>query len=75
MTRVPTDLLKAAQAQNLLNEYGDLIQEIVESIKKESYVDINGSTSDEIALEYKKREGMRTGVTLFLQKLNSRANE
>lgn len=75
MSRVPTDLLKAAQAQNLLNEYGSLLQEVVESVKKESLVDISGTTTDEIALLYKYREGMRAGVTLFLQKLNSRANE
>ena len=72
---VTTDLLKAVQAQNLLNEYGQILADIAESIKKESLVDINHSTTDEIALEYKRREGIREGVRLFMQKINSRANE
>lgn len=71
----PTDLIKAAQAQNLLNEYGKFLTDIAEQIKRETYVDITGSTSDEIALKYKELEGMRKGVTLFLQRINSKANE
>ena len=70
-----TDLITAARAQNLLREYGTLLQEIANSIKAESMVDITGSTCEEIALEYKKREGMRSAVQLFLQKINTKANE
>ena len=70
-----TDLLTAAQAQNLLNEYGPFLGEIADKIKNESYVDITGSTSDEIALQYKEQQGIRRGVTLFLQRINSKANE
>lgn len=70
-----TDLLAAVQAQNLLKEYGGLLTDIAETIRKQTYVDITGSTAEEIALRYKEYEGMRKGVTLFLQRLNSKANE
>lgn len=70
-----TDLLTAAQAQNLLNEYGPFLGEIADQIKKETYIDITGLTSDEIALQYKEQQGIRRGVTLFLQRINSKANE
>lgn len=64
-----------ARAQNLLKEYSDLLITTVEEIKKELNVEITGSTSDEIALEYKRRQGGREALTNFLQRLNSKSNE
>lgn len=64
-----------AKAQNLLKEYSDLLISTVDEIKKELNVDITGTTVDEIALEYKRRQGGREALTNFLQRLNSKANE
>lgn len=66
---------KQAKAQNLLKEYSDLIIETIEDVKKELDLEITGSTSDEIALEYKRRQGGRLALQAFLVKLNSKANE
>lgn len=64
-----------AQAQNLLREYSNLLIETVDDIKKELNVEITASTVDEIALEYKRRQGGREALNNFLKRLNSKANE
>jgi len=66
---------KQARARNLLKEYSNLLIETVDEIKNTLNGDITGSTSDEIALEYKRRQGGREALNLFLTKLNSKANE
>jgi hypothetical protein len=64
-----------AKTQNLLREYSDLLISTIEEVKRELNVEITGSTSDEIALEYKRRQGGREALNNFLTKLNSKANE
>lgn len=66
---------KQAQAQNLLREYLPLLIETVEEVKKELNIEITGTTSDEIALEYKRRQGGREALNNFLTRLNGKANE
>ena len=64
-----------ARARNLLKEYSNLLLETVEEVKKMLDGDITGTTADEIALEYKRRQGGREALNAFLTKLNSKANE
>lgn len=66
---------KQAQAQNLLREYSGLILEAVEEVKKELGTEITGNSTDEIALEYKRRQGGREALNNFLARLNGKANE
>lgn len=64
-----------AKCQNLLKEYGDIILDFHAQIVKETEGPIIGITSDEIALEYKRREGIRYGAIQLISKLNNNANE
>ena len=64
-----------ARARNLLKEYSDLLIETVDEVKKRLDGDITGSTVDEIALEYKRRQGGREALNEFLTRLNSKSNE
>lgn len=66
---------KQAQVQNLLREYAPLLMETIEELKRELNVEITGSTADEIALEYKRRQGGREALHNFLQRLNAKGND
>jgi len=68
-------LQQQARARNLLKDYGDLLLQTVEEVKKHLNGDITGTTADEIALEYKRRQGGREALDSFLVKLNAKANE
>lgn len=65
----------SSQCQNLLNTYGDLLISIIEEIKREQDSSITGTSADEIALEYQKRQGIKQGLTLLIQRINTKANE
>lgn len=64
-----------ARAQNLLKEYSGLLIETVDEVKRELAVDITASSMEEIALEYKRRQGGREALNNFLARLNGKANE
>lgn len=64
-----------ARAQHLIKEYNDLLIEVIDEVKRELNVDITSSTVDEIALEYKRRQGGREALTNFMKRLNNKANE
>jgi hypothetical protein len=66
---------KQAKTQNLLKEYSDVLIEAVEFVKRELNVEITSTTTDEIALEYIRRQGGRQALDNFLRRLNSNANE
>ena len=64
-----------ARAQHLLKEYNDLLLEVIDEVKRELNVDITSNVVDEIALEYKRRQGGREALTNFMKRLNNKANE
>lgn len=65
----------SARCQNLLKEYGELLLDFQAQILREVEAPIIGDTADAIALEYKKREGIRYGATQLIVKINTNANE
>lgn len=67
--------LRKTQAINLLTQFDQLLQETAEEVRKELDAPISGVTADEIALEYKFREGQKNGIKLFLTRLNRYARE
>lgn len=67
--------LTAAKARNLLNEHGKFLEELANEVIKELDAPIQGTTSDEIALQYMRREGGKDAVKLFMKKINSKTNE
>lgn len=66
--------LKKTQAINLLSQYDQLLQETVDEIKREQEAILTG-TMEEIALEYKFREGVKAGLRLFISRLNRYAKD
>jgi hypothetical protein len=68
------DKIKQSQAVNLLRSYELLLKEAIDSIKREQEAPITG-TAEEIALEYKYRQGVKQGAQLVLMKLNSYVRE
>lgn len=64
----------SSKCRGLLTEYGQILEIIIEEIKKEQDSPISEKTADAIALEYVKRQGVKQGLTLLMQKINSKAN-
>ena len=65
----------AAKARNLINEYGPFLQSIVDECIQEQNAPIMGTTTDEIAMQYMRREGGKDALKLLMKKLNSKTNE
>lgn len=62
------------KCRNILKEYEDILLHFIEEIKKETEGPINKITVDEIAMEYSKRQGMKQGALLLLQKITAYSN-
>jgi hypothetical protein len=58
----------------MLKSHYDVIEVISDEIKREQEAPINGESCEEIALEYKYRQGIKQGLVLFIQRLNSKAD-
>jgi len=69
------DKILVSRCQNLLNTYGDLLLLVAEEIKKEQDGPINLDSVELIALEYKRKQGVKQGLTLLIQRINTKANE
>ena len=65
----------ASKAQSIINEHGPFLESLVAEIKREIESPINAVTVDSIALEYKYRQGIKEGLTLFMKKLNAKSYE
>lgn len=68
------DKILSQKARQLLKEYEDVLLHCSDEIKKEINIPINSETTEAIALEYVRREGIKQGITLLMQKINSKAN-
>lgn len=68
-------MLLASKARNLINEYGPLIEQVVSECMKEFEAPINEETSDRIAMEYKRKQGGKEALQLFMKKLNAKTHE
>lgn len=66
---------KKARCQNLVKEYGDILLEFVSEIKRDADGPILGTTADEIALNYKYKEGIKYGSAMMITKLTKYASE
>ncbi len=78
MAETPTERAKrysAGRFQNLLKEYGELLETIAKEVIAEYDQEINESTVDAVAMKYAKNQGARQAMMLFMQKLNSHTNE
>ncbi len=64
-----------AKAQSLLKEHGQFLELIIAEVKREYESEIIGTTADEIALEYKRRQGAKEALALFMKRVNSKADE
>lgn len=65
----------AGRVQNLLKEYGAILEEVAKEVVLEYSQEINEDSIDKIALKYATQQGARQGMILFMKKLNSKANE
>lgn len=68
------DQIVAAKCRNLLKDHSDTLEYICDEIKKEQAAPIAEDTVEAIALEYKRREGIKEGLILLVQKLNKKAD-
>lgn len=66
--------LLSSKCREIIKSHYDVIEVISDEIRKEQTAPINGETCEEIALEYKFREGIKQGLILFIQRLNSKAD-
>jgi hypothetical protein len=70
------DKFLQAKCRNILSEYGDVLlllaKQLTEEADKEVVV---GETSFEYAKKTIRKEGIKEGVKLFLNKINHNANE
>lgn len=65
----------SSKYQSILKEHGQLLEFLIAEQKKEYDAAINGETVEQIGLEYAKRQAAKDALTLFMKKLNSKANE
>ena len=65
---------EAIRFQNLLKEYGALLQDVIKDTIEEYSQEIMEDTVDKIAITYSKSQGARQALQLFIKKLNSKAN-
>lgn len=65
----------SAKAQQLLKEHGSFIQDIVDECIREYSSEINEESTDATVMKYKHNQGARQALTLFMKKLNSKAND
>lgn len=64
----------SSKCRNLLKEYSDVLEHLIDEIRREQDSPINAKTTDEIALEYQRRTGVKNGLTLLMQKINTKAD-
>jgi len=64
----------SSKCRNLLKEYEDVLKLVIDEIRKEQDSPINTTSVEEMALEYSKRQGIRQGLALLMQKLSTKAN-
>lgn len=64
----------SSKCRELLKQYSDVFEYIYAEIKRETEGELSGGVED-IALEYKNRQGIRQGARLFITKINSKADE
>lgn len=64
----------SSKCRDILKNHHDTLTYIIDEIKREQESPIHLDTVDKIALEYKKRQGVREGLVLFMQRLNSKAD-
>lgn len=65
----------ASKYQSLLKDFGQLLELTIEETKKEYDEPIQGTSAEEIGLQYARCLAAKQALSRFLQKLNSKANE
>lgn len=65
----------ASKFQGLLKEYGQVLELLIVETKREYDAPINEDTVEAIGLRYAKNQSAKEALTLFMKKLNSKANE
>lgn len=64
----------SSKCRDLLKNHLDTLTFIIDEIKREQESPITLDTADAIALEYKRRQGIREGLILLMQKLNTKSD-
>jgi len=67
------DKLLSAKCKELVKGSFDVFETITEELVDELSGTIIANTSDSIALEYMRREGMKQGIKEFLRRIHSKA--
>ncbi len=65
----------ASKYQAILREHGQLLENLIAETKHEYDAPINETTVEAIGLRYAKNQSAKEALTLFMKKLNSKANE
>lgn len=68
------DPILVAKCREILQRYEDVLQFVFEEINKEADVRINGEDAFAYAKEYIRREGIREGAKLMINKVHKYAN-
>ena len=64
----------SAQCRMLLKDYSTALISVIDEIKREQDSPINLTTCESLAMEYKRRQGIKEGLTLLMQRLNTKSN-
>ena len=64
----------SSKCRDILRNNNDVLTYIKDEIFEEQMYPITESNMEGIALEYTRREGIKQGVLLFIQKINSKAD-
>ena len=65
----------SSKAQNMLNEYGDFLREVMNDIIAEYNAPINGDDVGKIGLEYARRLEGKNSMKKLMQKINTIAGK
>lgn len=65
--------MTSAKCRELVKSYFGVFDVIATELVEETSGTINEKTSDGIALEYMKREGMKMGIKEFLRRIHHKA--